>query len=165
VIILIIQDVRVPVTKLERHSPIPANSDRPPSRSPTLEGVEPKAREIHVRNLLSGVKGGQLDTKPPSVRRLHPRCLSCFKKRAQALVLKGLDHRVTIAWCATRNSSARIERNSYALRSTHSTSSSFAMSAARRSKVANPHPMWPAIRMRCASVTWALPTLSRSMTS
>lgn len=59
-IILTIHDIRIAILKLEGHSPVAADPDSVPPFTLSLQGVKAPARQIHIRNVLSGVQGGQL---------------------------------------------------------------------------------------------------------
>ena len=62
-IILIIHDIRIAVLKLEGHSPVAADPDSVPPFILSLQGVQAPPRQIHIRNICSGVQGGQLVTQ------------------------------------------------------------------------------------------------------
>src|SRR3546814_20078452 len=54
VIVRVVHDVGVPITELERQSPVAADHHRPAVRHRALQGVEPKAGDVHVLHCLRG---------------------------------------------------------------------------------------------------------------
>jgi hypothetical protein len=91
VIILVVEHVDVSVANLECESPITADGDGPPAALIALQGVQPKAWEIHVVQAGGGIEGGKLDTKPVCLLRLNPRHGTCLEETFQPFVPERLE--------------------------------------------------------------------------
>ena len=65
--------------------------------------MEPIPLDIHVLNELSGIEGRHLQAKSTSMFGLNSGFASGFEVFLQAFVLKRLDHRESVACCASRN--------------------------------------------------------------
>ena len=65
--------------------------------------MQPVTRHIHIIDHPRSVKGRQLQTKSGRMFSLDPRLASCLVVAPQPFVLERLDHRRSIACCASRN--------------------------------------------------------------
>ena len=68
-----------------------------------FERVQTKTGNLHVRDRVRGVEGGQLHFETRRVCRLDARQAAGLKELAQAFVPERCDHAAMIARCATRN--------------------------------------------------------------
>ena len=59
-IILIVDDIRIAVLKLEGHSPVAADPNSVPPVILSLQGVQAPPWQINIRNVGSRIQGGQL---------------------------------------------------------------------------------------------------------
>jgi hypothetical protein len=90
VIILVVEHVDVSVAKLELESPIAAYGDGPPIALITLQGVQPKVREIRVVQAGAVIEGGKLNTKSVCLLGLRPRLGTCREERFQPSAQSGV---------------------------------------------------------------------------
>ncbi len=68
-----------------------------------FERVQTETGNLHVRNRVRGVEGGQLHCEARCVRRLDACPAAGLKEFAQTFVPERYDHAAMIARCATRN--------------------------------------------------------------
>lgn len=105
-IVLIVQDVSVPISELERQPPIATDRYRPAPAHLTFERMQPETGDVHVLDGLCGVQGSQLHPKPFGVAGQDARGTAGLKELAQAFVPERLDHGSTVSRCAPRNKRA-----------------------------------------------------------
>lgn len=102
-IVLIIQDKGVAVSKLEGHSPVAIHRNRPSTAHIPLKRVESKPWDVHVLDGVCRIQGGQLHPQPFGMIGLDARSNAGFEKLSQAFVSERLDHPKKISCCALRN--------------------------------------------------------------
>jgi len=111
--VLVVQDLGVPILELKRHSPIAVDCDRPTTLHLAYERMQPKARNVHVFDRLRGVQGGELHPQAFGVTGLNARDTACLEMPSQTVVPKRLDLGANGSRCATRNTqhATRCETN------------------------------------------------------
>jgi hypothetical protein len=85
-IVLVVEHIRLPISKLKRQAPIAINPDRPTASILSLQGVKPEPWNIHIFYLLSSFERHKQHTQPLGVPGLDAGLRSCLVETAQTLV-------------------------------------------------------------------------------
>ena len=96
VVILIIDEHRIPGFKCKRQTPIAADAHRPESLQFTAQSVTFPARHLHILDTDRLIQNVKLHRKPRCMLRLNPRLRSRLKELLNAFMPEALDHKTIV---------------------------------------------------------------------
>lgn len=101
-VVLVVQYVRIAISEFEGQPPISADLNRPAVPGPPFERMQPVTRHVHIIDHPRSIQGRQLQTKSSGMFGLDAGLTACLVVALQTFVLERLDHRQSIARCASR---------------------------------------------------------------